>query len=78
MDAQKPSVGRIVHYHREKTDSVDHPLEEPVAAIITRVWSDTCVNLTLFADGRGEFKMTSVCLRDEQNTEGVWSWPPRV
>lgn len=41
----KPTVGRIVWYypagHRSK--------EQPLAAIVSHVWSDTCVNLAIFS-----------------------------
>jgi hypothetical protein len=52
----KPTVGRIVLYHPSDIDleprSVVQNENEPLAAIVTCVWSDTCVNLTVFgADG---------------------------
>lgn len=72
----KPTIGRIVHY----VVAVDC---KPVAAIITAVWSDTCVNLRLFQDGSntqpqtyGEWQ-TSRSL-DEAGTPGTWHWPPKV
>jgi hypothetical protein len=37
----KPTVGRVVHYHRRKG-------EDPTPAIITKVWSDEVVNLGIF------------------------------
>jgi hypothetical protein len=37
---QKPSIGRIVHYLDER--QAEYP------AIVTHVWSDTCVNLEVF------------------------------
>lgn len=72
----KPSIGRIVHY-------VVAIGRNPVAAIITAVWSDTCVNLRLFQDGSntepqtyGEWQ-TSRSL-DENGGVGTWHWPAKV
>lgn len=63
---QKPSVGRVVHYKQGETT---------LAAIITKVWNDTCVNIAFFTEGGSCSPMTSVV----QGTDaGQWSWPPRV
>lgn len=44
-----PTVGRIVWYHPPKPT----PYDQPMAAIVTHVWSDTCVNLAIFcSNGR--------------------------
>ena len=40
----KPTIGRIVHF-------VNALGTNPIAAIITAVWTDTCVNLRIFQDG---------------------------
>jgi hypothetical protein len=64
---QKPSIGRIVHFKRG---------DVACAAIVTRVWSDTMVNLTVFdPDGGPDVKFTS-SRYGTGDTE--WSWPPRV
>jgi hypothetical protein len=70
---QKPSLGRIVHFF-PTTGS------EPLAAVITRVWSDTCVNLEVFGSAAGPDETqgrfpTSVVQGPGPRT---WSWPPRV
>lgn len=44
----KPTVGRVVWYYGPGIK----PDEQPQAAIVARVWSDTCVNLAIF-DGSG-------------------------
>jgi hypothetical protein len=63
---QKPSVGRVVHLKDG---------EASCAAIITKVWSDTCVNLAFFTEGGSCSPRTSVV----QGTEnGQWAWPVRV
>jgi len=70
-DMQKPSIGRIVHYRNAAGIG-------PLAAIITCVYSDACVNLTVFRDGALMDTDTSIPLRDADNGEwGCW-WPPRV
>lgn len=81
MAEQKPSVGRIVHYT---------PLNpkgnkgQPYPAVITHVWSDTCVNLCVLNDGSFTLSLeecpTSVTLAlDPQNpVPRSWCWPPRA
>ncbi len=71
----KPSIGRIVLFRGEKSNGAnEHP------AIVTRVWSDTCVNLTVFLDNGAPFVVTSAT-QDEDVESGslrAWRWPPRV
>lgn len=62
-----PSVGRIVHYHW-KTGT------EPLAAIITKVWADGDVNLTVFMSGGGIKSALSVSYSAEP-AQDCWSWP---
>ena len=74
----KPSVGRIVHYYPDQNIAMFKGQEE-CAAIITKVHSDTEVNLTVFGDGH----MASTCvshvsLRKEAKQMAAWGWPPRV
>ena len=74
MNEQKPSVGRVVHYVPRDADP-PHNNAEVLPAIITRVWSDTCVNLRVLNDEIYDFWVTSA-------TQGAgpreWTWPPRV
>lgn len=65
----KPSVGRIVHYVNTQG--------EHCAAIVTRVFSDTCVNLTVFGSDNMTYGFTSI-LFNEGATAGSWHWPERV
>lgn len=45
----KPTVGRVVWFYWKKPKDEN---EQPLAAIVARVWSDTRVNLGLFdSDG---------------------------
>jgi hypothetical protein len=73
---QKPSLGRIVLFRAEHSNgATEHP------AIITRVWSDTCVNLTVFPDYAAPVAKSSVAFSDDvDNPNGLyaWRWPPRV
>jgi len=76
MHDQKPSLGRIVLFRAHHANGKsEHP------AIITRVWSNECVNLTVFPDTQLPISYTSV-LQNESLTEGwqscAWRWPPRV
>jgi hypothetical protein len=77
---QKPSIGRIVHFILNDYITAGFITNgqvqgERVAAIVTRVWSDTCVNLRLILDGDAVPLVTSVV----QGTEpGQWEWPARV
>lgn len=54
-------------------------------AIVTRVWTESCVNLCVFFDGLGPQPRSSVSLlaalppgvRDESGASG-WKWPERA
>lgn len=77
MGEQKPSIGRIVHF---VYNAVHFP------AIITKVWSPTCVNLYALPNGSDYLGLanpseplvaTSVSF-DESGTCGYsWHWPER-
>ena len=54
----KPTVGRVVWYHPSGSTSE----EQPLAAIIAHVWSDTCVNLAVFDANGAATNQTSVFL----------------
>jgi hypothetical protein len=72
----QPTVGRIVHTGDMETTATE---ARPLAAIITRVWSDTCINLCVFTDAGPEMR-TSVVLAAEGDklTPVTWTWPPRA
>lgn len=86
---QKPTVGRIVHYHVDESKK-----EQPYPAVITHVWGDECVNLAVLDDGsfplsNTDKNPTSVELqrdpkryKTEKEARAAkqvrsWSWPPR-
>jgi hypothetical protein len=89
----KPSIGRIVHYVQEKPPQYQVKDEPKVLvhlpAIVTAVWSDTCVNLHVFTDGgnseidgtnfRSVKWITSVTLDDSETPRAhSWHWPEKV
>lgn len=50
-------------------------------AVINRVWSDTCVNLTVLPDCGAPISKTSVVQNEDLQTGdqgNAWRWPPRV
>ena len=82
----KPSIGRIVHYVRGSVPDVpDAGMIAPSdhsAAIITQVWSETCVNLVVFPkgsplDSSHAGVKTSVVFSNE-GTPYSWHWPEQV
>ncbi len=76
MSEQKPSIGRIVLFRSLSSNGAsEHP------ALITRAWSDTCVNLTVFPDVGEPVLKTSVNQNESlegPNQDLAWRWPPRV
>jgi hypothetical protein len=86
---QKPSIGRIVEFtfgsalDQWRSWKSDVGQSEVVPAIITQVWSDTCVNLTVFIDGeKCTLSRLSVVrvdrLASNQTDHDSWRWPDRV
>lgn len=68
----KPSLGRIVLFSRAGVIT-----ERP--AIVTHVWSDSCVNLQAFPVAGHPDEITSVCMAEEPSAgSDSWRWPPRV
>lgn len=83
MSGQTPSVGRIVLV---PMDPRGNNGQHYAPAIITRVWSDTMVNLRVFADSSdAPIWRTSAALAEDTgaHVEGepvanTWAWPTRV
>lgn len=74
----KPSVGRIVLV---PVAPVMNNGADVAPGVITRVWSDTCVNVHVLLDGRNTEWKTSVALFDTAEEAAVGHscyWPPRV
>lgn len=75
-----PSIGRIVLFKSRDQSDLGSTADE-VPAIITRVWSNTCVNLQVFRDADTPLAQTSVTLAEDFEASGqscAWRWPPRV
>lgn len=72
---QKPSLGRVVLV--KTAEQINGQNEH--AAIITQVWSDTCINVMVLPGFGAPFAKTSVTPEQPGQTLGVsWRWPPRV
>lgn len=76
----QPTIGRIVHV---PADPAKNNGASVAPAIITRVWSDTCVNLRVLLDSPETEWRTSVTFVEDLNgaelrTPWAWTWPPRV
>lgn len=61
----KPSIGRVVHVCRKSLDYTSG-VEQPRAAIVTYVHSDTMLNLSIFTPGGDNIGRTSVYLRQPE------------
>lgn len=71
MNAQKPSIGRIVHY--VGFDSIHY------AAIITAVGDNGKVDLIIFGtDTPTRITPAMNVRRDEETLISTWHWPERV
>lgn len=74
-----PTVGRIVHYVVPVTSRGNNNGAAIAPAVITRVWSDSCVNLQVLHDCGPIEVVTSVVLEPNDLTlERHWHWPPMV
>lgn len=63
----KPSIGRVVWFQPGKL--AEHTLrDQPYAALVTYVWSDTLVNLAAFDQNGMPFPATSVYLVQDDAT----------
>ena len=69
----KPTIGRVVWYRPAGRDIVH-------AAVITHVWSDTCVNLAVFGMDGAPYQRTSVLLVQDNEVprpgDGYAEWMP--
>jgi hypothetical protein len=85
---QKPSIGRIVHFVQDNPPRYGEGTVH-LPAVITAVWSDTCVNLQVFTDGSNSeidgtnFQhakwVTSATLDGSDSPHpGTWHWPEKV
>lgn len=77
----KPSLGRIVLVPMDPTTNNG---SDVAPAVITRVWTDTMINVKILTDAPADQWRTSLTLLDQAPVEGAlpgmhmaW-WPPRV
>jgi hypothetical protein len=66
----KPTVGRVVWFWPSKVSSNFgyHNSEQPCAALVAYVWSDTCVNLHVIDQNGNGHSQTSVPLVQDTET----------
>ena len=79
MADQKPTVGRIVHYHSYGTPGGEFK-PEPRAAIVTHVNDDGTIDLCA-VNPTGLFFNRNVSMGGPDGATpqpGCWNWPPRV
>ena len=62
-----PTIGRVVWYHPSSTDPGPSPGDQPLAALVAHVWSDTCVNLAVFDANGTPYARSSVLLVQDGN-----------
>jgi hypothetical protein len=71
----KPTIGRVLWYHPVGSTAE----EQPLAAVVAHMWSDTCVNLAVF-NANGEARnATSVLLyqgEGERPSSNYAEWMP--
>ena len=77
----EPTVGRVVWYHPYQNEALGfvYPMGQPCAAIVTHVWSDTCVNLVVFDANGYPHSRTSVLLHQgdsDRPSYGFCEWMP--
>lgn len=75
MIQRMPKVGEIVMYHLVQGTG-SRGSNDLAPAIITHVWSRTCVNLTVFPDFASPFYVASCIYHDKgHSTNGrAWHW----
>lgn len=71
----KPTIGRIVIFHFPEHEKNFNNGQVDAPAVITAVWSETCVNLKILSDGPFDLWKTSVSMGDGAYN---WSWPVKV
>lgn len=76
----KPSIGRVVWFTPAKNDAALSGSDQPLAAIVTYVHSDRCVNLAVFDANGGSLGRTSAALLQDEDVgnEGGYfaQWMP--
>ena len=79
-DAQKPSIGRIVHYYNPNDKRAFAAVITSTIAENSRLSSDLHVNLTVFSE-YGWIRTApgdDVPFSDVRTDHPHWRWPPRA
>lgn len=75
-----PTIGRVVWFTPSTSDIALKATDQKLAALVTYVWSDRCVNLAVFDANGGLHSRQSVYLiqDDESPNEGGYyaEWMP--
>ena len=70
-----PTIGRVVHYRGASIGAANgmqvYDVEKPLTALVVFVWSDTCVNLTVFDHAGNAHSRSSVPINE---THGASAW----
>ncbi|WP_454627750.1 hypothetical protein [Bradyrhizobium cenepequi] len=66
----KPTVGRVVHFIPHRTDKLAFS-DQPLAALVTYVHSDTMVNLAVFDSNGNSHGRTSINLEQDTPLDGL-------
>ena len=79
---QSPTVGRVVLVRSNDSAITGAEPNREVPGLVTRVWSDTCINVSVQRDGvgAGSYNVTSVTHEDDEanwpNCSVSWRWMP--
>lgn len=73
-----PTVGRVVLVRCGEAGAKQFGITTEVPALVTRVWSNNCVNLQILRDNATPIAATSVCFDDSDNGPYHlgWRWMP--
>lgn len=74
--SQKPSIGRVVHYHSYGSPGGEFK-SEPRAAMVTEVSEDGATVGLFVMNPTGIFLNRNVAFSEDPKP-GCWTWPPRV
>lgn len=61
----KPTIGRVVHFHPHPGEAIAFS-DQPLAALVTYVHSDTMVNVVVFDSNGNPHPRTSVRLQQDE------------
>lgn len=71
----KPSIGRMVHYHRYGSPGGEHK-PEPSPAVITKINDEATSRVQLFVMNPNGLYFNDTPYSEEPKP-GHWNWPPK-